>query len=296
MQQKSQNTNIFAIISFMKKIILINILLSTLIFANIKAVVSIAPMVSYLKAIGGDRVDVTLMVKAGSSPHTYEPKPSDMRSLSSADVYYAIGVEFENVWLSKFQTLNPSMQIIHTDANITKEYMQNSHNHNQKGHKDPHIWTSIKNIKIIATHIYKSILKIDSQNALYYKANYDKFIKHLDSSDKHIQSILANTPKGSRFMVFHPSWGYFAKDYNLTQMPIEIEGKKPKAKEIISIIKEAKKFDVKAIFTQPEFSDITAKMIANELHIQVIKVSPLSPHWEETLLKIANAIAHKDTK
>ena len=94
-------------------------------------------------------------------------------------------------------------------------------------------------------------------------------------------------------MVFHPSWGYFAHAYGLTQMAVEIEGKSPKPKELIGLINEAKEEKIKAIFTQPEFSDSMAKVMASELHIDVIKVSPLAENWSENLLKIAHAIAGK---
>ena len=94
-------------------------------------------------------------------------------------------------------------------------------------------------------------------------------------------------------MVFHPSWGYFAHAYGLKQMAVEIEGKSPKPKEMVMLIKEAREEKIQAIFTQPEFSDSMAKVMASELHIKVIKVSPLAENWSENLLKIANAIAGK---
>ena len=70
-------------------------------------------------------------------------------------------------------------------------------------------------------------------------------------------------------MVFHPSWGYFAQEYNLKQISVEIEGKTPKPKGLILIIKEAKKENVRAIFIQPEFSDKIAKTLANQLKIKL---------------------------
>ena len=94
-------------------------------------------------------------------------------------------------------------------------------------------------------------------------------------------------------MVFHPSWGYFAHAYGLKQVAVEVEGKSPKPRELIELIKEAKNEKIKAIFTQPEFSDSMAKVMASELDIKVIKVSPLAANWSENLIKIADAIAGK---
>ena len=288
----------------MKKITLIFLLLTTYIFSNINAVVSIFPEQTFVKAIGGDKVNISLMVLPGNSPHTYEPKPSQMKDVAKAALYFAIGVEFENVWLSKFKNLNNTMQVIDLTHNIQMLKMQAYTEHDEHGHQehddhkkhegnDPHIWTSPDNVKIIAGNIYEALTKADPANESYYKQNYDKFISLIAETDRKIKSILSNKPKGTKFMVFHPSWGYFAQTYGLKQLPVELEGKSPKPKELIHLINEAKEEKISAIFTQPEFSDSIAKVMANELHIKVIKVSPLAPNWSENLINIADAIAGK---
>ena len=284
----------------MKKILFLTLFLNTLILANINAVVSILPEQTFVKAIGGDKVSVSLMVLPGSSPHTYEPKPSQMKDVAKATLYFAIGVEFENVWLPKFTSLNPSMQIIDLTKGITKLSMK-SHDHNaqhsakhkEESGKDPHIWTDPKNVKIIALHIYETLREVDPQNKVYYRKNYEKFIEEINATDNQVKSLLSNKEKGTKFMVFHPSWGYFAKAYGLEQLSVEIEGKSPKPKELIMLVKEAKVEKIAAIFTQPEFSDSVAHVIANELKIKVIKVSPLAEKWSENLIKIASAISGK---
>ena len=289
----------------MKKITLIFLLSTTYIFSNINAVVSILPEQTFVKAIGGDKVNISLMVLPGNSPHTYEPKPSQMKDVAKAALYFAIGVEFENVWLSKFKNLNSTMKIIDLTHNIQILKMQAHTEHDDQrqqehdDHKkykgnDPHIWTSPKNVKIIAKNIYESLAKEDPANESYYKQNYNKFISLITETDLKIKSILSNKPKGTKFMVFHPSWEYFAQAYGLKQLPVEMEGKSPKPKELINLIKEAREEQISAIFTQPEFSDSIAKVMANELHIKVIKVSPLAPNWSENLISIAHAIAGKE--
>ena len=281
----------------MKKIITLLLLSTTYIFSNINVVVSIAPEVTFVKAIGGEKVDVSLMVQVGNSPHIYEPKPSQMRAIAKADIYFAIGVEFEHVWLSKFHSLNEKMQIVNLDEGITKIEMTQTH-HAHKSHdgddkKDPHIWTSPTNVKRIAQNIYRALSAIDSDNMKYYKNNLNLFLDRVNHTDNQIKELLS-TLKGSRkFMVFHPSWGYFAKAYNLEQIAVEVEGKSPKSRELVNLIKEAKEEKVKAIFTQPEFSDASAKIIANELHIPVVKISPMAQNWSDTLIVIAKTIAGK---
>jgi zinc transport system substrate-binding protein len=280
----------------MKKILFIILFINTFILANINAVVSILPEKTFVKAIGGDKVNVSLMVLPGNSPHTYEPKPSQMKDVAKANLYFAIGVEFENVWLGKFSSLNKQMKIIDLTEGIKKRAIaahQHEHTHGTTETKDPHIWTDPENVKIIALHIYESLLALDPENKTYYKVNYHKFIAKIVKTDRQIKKILSHSPKGTKFMVFHPSWGYFAHAYGLVQLSIEIEGKSPKPKEMVALIKEAREEKIKAIFTQPEFSDAMATVLANELKITVIKVSPLAENWSENLLKIAHAIAGK---
>lgn len=296
----------------MKKLLIITSLFTTLIFANINAVVSILPEKTFVKAIGGDRINVSLMVLPGNSPHTYEPKPSQMKNIARAQLYFAIGVEFEKVWLAKFKDLNPQMQIIDLSQSIRKRMMAETHDEEhhetQKVHHedtdhdhehqgtDPHIWTTPANVKIIAKHIYDALQKADPENAAYYKKNYHAFIDLVEKTDARIKKSLSTVSKGTKFMVFHPSWGYFAQAYDLIQLPVEVAGKEPKPRELIELIKEARKENVKAIFTQPEFSDSIAQVMAKELHIKVIKVSPLAENWSENLIKISNAIAASASK
>ncbi|TNF43371.1 MAG: zinc ABC transporter substrate-binding protein, partial [Epsilonproteobacteria bacterium] len=160
--------------------------------------------------------------------------------------------------------------------------------------EDPHIWTAPSNVKIIAKNIYNALAKEDPSNVDYYKRNLDIFLASIDETDRQIIDILSSVKEAEKFMVFHPSWGYFAKAYNLEQIAVEVEGKEPKPKELINLLKEAKKEKVKAIFTQPEFSDTTSKIIAKELQVPVVKVSPLAANWSENLIIIAKVIAGKN--
>jgi len=279
----------------MKKTFFLILLFNTFILAKMNVVVSILPEQTFVKAIGGDKVSVSIMVLPGNSPHTYEPKPLQMKNLTKSILYFSIGVEFEKVWLPKFKSLNSNMQIIDVSDGIVKLQMLSLHHHEsitqKEEWKDPHIWTSPKNVKNIAKNILNALIKTDTKNKVYYQKNYELFLRYIDDTDKKIKNILSVVPKKTKFMVFHPSWGYFAHEYGLEQLPVEIEGKSPKPKALIQLIQKAREEKVSAIFTQPEFSDEVAKVMAKELHIEVIKVSPLAKNWSKNLIKIANAIA-----
>ena len=286
----------------MKKVVLFLFGLISFVYAELNTVVSILPQKTFAEAIGGEKINVALMVKPGNSPHSYEPKPSQMKEIAKADIYFAMGVEFENIWLSKFKAQNKQMQVIALDKGIEKsaiaKHSHDEHHHDEHhGHEkheklDPHVWTSPSNVKIVAKNIYDALVEKDAKNKSYYETNYKKFLKHIELTDKKIRQLFSNVDKGSKFMVFHPAWGYFAKDYGLVQVAIESGGKEPKPKHLAYLIKEAKEEKIRAVFTAPEFSDKAAKQIAKEVGVPVIKVSPLNPKWSQNLQRLAKAIAN----
>ncbi|MGB1227043.1 MAG: metal ABC transporter solute-binding protein, Zn/Mn family [Poseidonibacter sp.] len=283
-------------------------LLTSFVYAQTNIVVSILPQQTFVEKIGANKVNVIAMVTPGSNPHSYEPKPSQMVHISKADIYFPIGFGFEDTWLEKFANQNKNMKFVEMKKGI-KKIMMKKHNHHHgnehenhdehehhkdevKYKEDPHTWTSPKNVKIMAKNIYDTLVQIDASNKEYYLNNYNKFLEEINQTDEKIKAIFSKIEKNSKFMVFHPAWGYFAKDYNLIQFPIEVEGKEPKPKMLKRIIQEAKKENIKAIFTQSEFSDKSAKVIADELKIKVIKETPLATNWSQNLIHVANTIAN----
>ncbi|CAA6812990.1 MAG: Zinc ABC transporter, periplasmic-binding protein ZnuA [uncultured Sulfurovum sp.] len=282
----------------MKKLFTLLFFLTNLSFAQLEVAVSLAPQKVFVEKIGAEHVNVTVIVEEGSSPHDYEPKPSQMKDISKATVYFAIGVEFENVWLYRFQNVNKKLLFVDSTRGMEKYHVKHvctAHGHNKHTHQklDPHVWVDPINIKIVAKNIYETLVALDEKNKADYLKNYEAYLKELDALHSEIEEILKGTPEKSTFMVFHPSWGYFAKRYNLTQLPVEIDGKEPKMKALIGIIEQAKKEKVHAIFTQPEFSDKASQNIAKNLNIEVIKASPLALNWAENLKMLAKAIAQK---
>jgi len=267
-----------------------------ILYANVNVIVSILPQQVFVEKIGGNKVNVITMVKPGSDPHSYEPKPSQMKALSKADIYFPIKIEFENVWLDRFAQHNQKMQFSDMTKGISFiKMLEYSDSHlDSEDHFDPHTWTSPTNVKIMAKNIFNTLVKIDANNEVYYRRNYKNFLQEIALTNATIKKIFSSLPKESNFMVFHPSWGYFAKEYGLNQLVIELEGKEPKPRMLEKIIKKARQMGVKVIFAQVEFSDKSAKVIAAELDIKILKVSPLAKDWSANIIKVAEAIANNN--
>lgn len=262
--------------------------------------VSILPQKYFVEKIGGNLVTVSVMVLPGFSPATYEPKPAQLKDLYASRIYFAIGVPFERYWLERFKRVNPHMTIAHTDRGIKKRQMM-AHNHGiqeeihegeeknaeQNDHPDPHIWLSPPLVKSQVRVIAEFLIRTDSANREVYESNLAVFLDELDHLDRRMQEILEYEGGQKAFLVFHPTWGYFADHYGLKQIPIEVEGKKPGAAYLAECIRFARTNRVSTVFVQPQFSTKSAQVVARETGAQVVIADPLSGDWEKNLLDVA---------
>ncbi len=273
--------------------------------------VSIAPQRYFVRQIGQDLVDVQVMVKTGADPHTYEPKPRQMVAISRAKLYFAIGIEFEKANLHKIISINHKIKIVHLDHGIEKMPMvkhldkaEMDADHKKGGHQaadrhktgdqhpehdglDPHIWLSPPLAKILARNILIALLEIDPAHQSDYESNYKQFVRKIDDLDTELKEIFEGS-QGLEFMVFHPSWGYFAHAYGLEQIPIEIEGKNPKPAQLRKLIEHARDKGIKVIFVQPRFSVRNAELVAREIGGQVAFADPLAEDWMANLREVAD--------
>ncbi len=264
--------------------------------AGITAFVSILPQAYFLERVGGQHVTMEVLVGEGQSPATYEPSPQQMARLSSAKIYFAIGVPFEKNILKKIRQSRKELVVIETQKGVAYRYLE-GHRHDQdakgaEGHHripDPHIWMDPNLVKVQATNIRDALCKLDPANARDYSRNLQSFISDLDQTDKRIRAALAPV-KGKSMYVFHPAFGYFADSYGLRQIPIEIEGKEPGAKQLSGIIEKAKKDEVRVIFVQPQFSRKSAESIARAIGGAVVPINPLAGDYLANLDRMASSV------
>jgi zinc transport system substrate-binding protein len=257
--------------------------------------VSIPPQKYFVEKIAGDLVDVLVMIPPGSSPHVYEPRPVQMASLSNAKAYFAIGVEFEKAWLERLAKTSPAMMIVHTDRGIAKQPLQehpgeeapSAHDHEGL---DPHIWLSPELVKHQAANMEHALSAAFPSHAATFRRNDSLFLLEIAALQDSIRAILRSQTPGRPFMVFHPSWGYFAREFNLQQIAIEVEGKEPSPSELGAIFDCAKRFGITTIYVQPQFSKRSAEVIAQQIGAHLEIADPLAMDWRENLLRCAHAL------
>jgi len=255
---------------------------------RIKVSVSVLPQAYFVERVGGDRVDVQVMIPMGATPATYEPTPQQLVMLSDSRLYIKVGAAtfpFEKKHFSSIIKRNRQMIVVSMSDGV--KFRSFSF---KKAAKDPHVWVAPYTVQVAANNICRALSQIDPPGKDYYKKNLDLFLADIGRLDHEIKTVLSGS-KGSSFMVFHPAWGYFADQYGLTQLPIEVGGKSPSASNIKKMIDRAREKHIKVIFVQKGFDKKSAKAIADEIGGRVMEIDPLEKDWIKNMKKIAGVFS-----
>jgi zinc transport system substrate-binding protein len=262
---------------------------------KINVMVSILPQKYFVEQIAGNKAVVSVLIPPGSNPHVYDPTPRQMEEISHTRIYFMIGyLGFEQALKSSLTDNYPNLKMYNQSSGVAVmghegEPCEHTEHHEDESGIDPHTWLSPKNALIMAKTTLDYLIENSPENAQAFTGNYEKFISKINLLDQKIDSILRDLPN-RKFMIFHPSLTYFAKDYQLIQIPIEFEGKEPAPARLKDAIAAAKSSGIHVIFIQKEFDAENAKIIANEIQGKVVQIDPLSSEWEENLIQIARSI------
>jgi len=241
--------------------------------------VSIAPFGYFAGQIAGDNFSVNVMVPAGANPHIYEPYPDQIDRLRRSEAYISNGyLGFEMAWMDRFLEINRSMKILNLGESI--EPIEN-HDHHEGEHvegADPHYWVSPLCAMKMASSVRDFLAELDPANRGEYEANYRALIRKTEQVDSMAREL--SLFEGSRtFMIYHPNLAYLARDYGLTEIAVENEGKEPSPSQLISLIDAAKRENIKMILVQREYDPRNARAVADETGFRVEIIDPLSADW-----------------
>ena len=258
---------------------------------KLNVVVSIVPLQEFVEKVGGEKVNVMVMVPPGASPHVYEPTPSQLRAVSAADMYVKVGtpVEFEVQWLEKLLAMNRTMHVCDASGGIETITVLHDREHMHKTPIDPHVWLSPRNARIMVENICAGFVSIDSRHADYYETNRDAYVVRLDSLDRTVIAML-DGKQNRQFLVYHPAWHYFAEAYGLEQVSVEAAGKEPTALSMQHIIENARVHDINVVFVSPQFNTKSAEVIAREIGGRVVYIDPLNKDYVANIETVAKAL------
>ncbi|MBT3276247.1 MAG: zinc ABC transporter solute-binding protein [Spirochaetales bacterium] len=258
---------------------------------HLSVFVSIPPQAYFVRRVGGDRINVHVLVQDGKSPHTYEPTPRQVVALSEADVFFSIGVDYERAFLPRIESSLPDLLIVDTREGIQLRSIEEIHDTEEEDHDDmdPHIWLGFEEVKIQAAHMRDALSSLDPGGTEDYSRGFQMFSADIDRIATRTREALSSI-RGKMLFVYHPTFGYFADTFGLIQRSVEIGGNAPSPRQIERIIDEARKEEAAAIIVQPQFSHAGADRIAEAVGASVVSVNPLSDNWIEMMTELTGAI------
>ena len=274
---------------------LVTVVLSAVAWADhgprLRVFTTVIPQKYFVERIGGDLVQVDVLVGPGQSPHTYEPTPKQMALLGEASLFFRAGIPLENTLISKITRAYPGLRVVDTRKGVellTLGDHPGQHGHG-KGAPDPHIWLDPSRVKIQARTICEALVLADPPGARVYRGNLAAFQADLDRLDEELRTIFAPVG-GSKIYVFHPAFGYLADAYGFSQVSVEAGGKEPSARQLAHLVSRARAEGVRVVFVQPQFSRKNAQAVARAIRGAVVPIDPLPEDYIGEMKKMARTI------
>lgn len=258
----------------------------------IAVTVAVPPQAWLVERIGGERVEVTVMVPPGASPDGYEPTPHQVLALGGSRLYVAVGhaaFPFERDYLAA--VAGPDLEVVDMAAGVeplAADPHTGSHTGQRAAGLDPHVWLSPAAMAAAARGVAAALERIDPEGGPTYRAGRDRVLAEIAELDRDLRTALAGV-RGRRFLVYHPAWGYFAAEYGLVQVAIERGGKDPGPAELAGLVDSARREGISVVFVQSGFSDRAARVIAAQIGAEVVAVDPLAHDWPDNLRRVAAA-------
>lgn len=267
--------------------------------------VSILPYTDIVQRIAGEKAEVFSIVPDGYSPETYEPSPQEMKRLVNARVVFLNGnLPSEERIKSVLLETNKDVRVVelnsalaedefltllghsHVEEHGEDEHMDESELAEEEAHEeeldartiDPHTWLSPRLVLQQLPLVVQTLQEIDPDSADEYLQNGVVVATQLEELIAELRTKL-DKHWGRSFLVYHPAFGYFARDFNLDQHFIEIEGKEPSASQMKESIDAIREENISAVFLEKQFATRTADSLAQELGVPVMYVNPLSDDY-----------------
>lgn len=263
--------------------------------------VTIEPQRFFAEKIAGDKFIINCIVPSGQSPETYDPTPKQMVQLGKSVAYLRIGhIGFEQAWMEKIKGNNTQLEIFDMSEgmNLLTDTEDHHHegdcgeeaHHHHPGGVDPHIWSSVAGAKVLAWNTLNAFIALDKENTEYYWKNYTALMGEIEKTEATVSELLK--PLANRtFIIYHPALTYFAEEFGLTQLCIEMDGKEPSPSQLKKLVETARERHTQVVFIQQEFDKKNAELIAKETGCRLVTINPLDYNWEKEMIHIANALA-----
>ena len=240
---------------------------------KIKVVTTLYPLYDFVKEIGGNSVEVTLLIPPGVEPHSFEPKPRDMITLNDADIFIYTGPLMET-WAANIikGVNNKKIFVVNASKDIHLIPAVSFDTNERVGALDPHIWLGLNNVDIIINEITQGLIQADEKNSTLYKKNAIEYQKKITALKADYSSDLGPCKKRTIVYGGHYTFGYLAREYSLTYLAAAgiSSDAEPTVADLSRLVEIVKKEQIPYIFYQELSSPKVAETIAQETGAQLI--------------------------
>jgi zinc transport system substrate-binding protein len=269
---------------------------------------TILPLGDFCQRLGGDLVQVQVLIPPGASPHVFEPAPSVMARTSQARVFVFIGAGLEP-WAAKLLGARGSSDQVVVEAARGLQLLRETRHH---GHEEPrtkpaashhekeaspehhhggnpHIWLDPVMVQDICRKIAGALIQADPDHRARYEANLKEYLAALEALHQEIQQR-ARAWTLRDFVSFHPSFSYFARRYNLHEAGVieEAPGREPTPRQLQNLVAAVRRSGIRVVFAEPQFNPRVAEVIAQEAGVKVLMLDPMggAPPYGSDYLKL----------
>jgi zinc transport system substrate-binding protein len=243
-------------------------------------VVTVVPQTWFVERLAGERVEAMSLLPPGASEALYEPTVAQLQAVSRAALYVTLGhprFAFEQAWLARVRAVNPSLPVVATAADEAPA-------------SDPHVWLAPGAARRLARRTAAALEERFPEARELIEANAAALDAEIETLAAELHTVL-DPHRGESFWVFHPAWTRLAEEYGLRQEAIEREGKEPDAHALAELMRRARAQHVRVVFVQPQLSDASARVVADEIGARVEVLDPLARDWAVNLRRCAGRIA-----
>jgi zinc transport system substrate-binding protein len=263
--------------------------------------VSIPPQAWLVKRLAGETAEVQTLLSAGANPHTFEPGARQLKKLAGATLFLTVGVPFEKTLVARAANLNPALKVAGMDKGIAKLGGHSHDPEHEPGHVcsgeggDPHIWLSPRLFAAMASNTVTALSAALPQGREAFERRLVRAIAEIVDTDRAVREALQGL-RVKTWVVYHPSWRYFAQDYGLSLLEIEADGKAPSARHLAEVIGQARAAGARSVFAETQYDKRPAQTLAAQIGARLETLDPLQEEWPALLRDVAAKLARADAE
>ena len=254
-----------------------------------QVLVSIAPQKDFVRQIVGDALTVDVLVPPTANPHFFEPSPRQMMRAARSTIWFRMGEPFESTLIDFFHSRSPDMEIVDTRKGIALISCEHC-GHRGHGGEDTHTWLSPKLVAMQAKTMSEALARHFPQHRTLFDRNLAVFLAKLQELDEKV-AALTSTMRIRTLLLSHPSFAYFCRDYHLRQLSVEQEGREPTPRALQKLVDQIKELGIHAVFTQKQYNNKGAGLLADELGLTAIEIDPYAENYVSNLWWTAEQFA-----